>query len=338
MSHSSPAITVILPFFNAQNTLGEALMSIQKQTHCDFECIMINNNSSDQSCKIARYFEESDARFHLIHEDRQGVVYASNAGSKLTRSKYTARMDADDEALPDRLKLQYHYLENNQNTHAVGGLVKYRGYQKNTEGFARYVDWSNSLKHHEEIYNRCFIESPIINPTAMWRTELAENYGLYKSGDFPEDYEMWLRWLENDLVIEKVNDYVLKWYDSDKRLTRTHSAYTEEAFYRIKTQYLVRRLKKINNHFPEVYIWGASKRSRQRADLLNQHGISIRAYIDTKTSRQLVGAHVIYYKNLPKKENAFILVYMGLDHARKKICDFLQSKGYKEGKNFILVS
>ncbi len=287
MIKGNPKVSVILPFYNAAETLVRAIESIASQSLKDFECILINNNSTDKSVGIAKGWMEKDKRFVLIHEKRQGVMFASNAGSDIARGRYIARMDADDWSFPNRLERQAGFLDDNSEYGVVAGLVEHIPHSENTKGFARYVDWVNSVQTYQEILNSRFIESPIPNPSAMWRKEVAGKHGMYRSGDFPEDYEMWLRWLSKGIKIIKLSETVLKWHDSDTRLTRTNSIYSDSAFYRIKTKYLADWLKKNNPFHPQITIWGASRISRRRARLLKQYGIEIEYYIDTKRGRQL---------------------------------------------------
>lgn len=332
-----PKVSVILPFFNAGPTLNRAIESIASQSLKSFECILINNNSTDKSVEIAKNQIETDKRFILIHEKTQGVMFASNAGSEQARGKYIARMDSDDYAYSNRLKLQAGFLDANPEYGAIAGLVKYISHSENTKGFARYVDWVNSVQTYREILNNRFIESPIVNPSAMWRKEIAEKYGMYKSGDFPEDYEMWLRWLSKGVKIKKLGETVLKWHDSDTRLTRTQSIYSDSAFYRIKTKYLAIWLEKNNPFHPRIVVWGASRISRRRARLLKQYGIEIECYIDIKRNRQL-DKEVVYYNEIPHPDKIFILTYIKQMNARDEIQNFLHSRGYKEGLNYLLVS
>ena len=337
MSASPPLISVILPFFNAEKTLNRAIESIANQTSAQFECILINNNSNDRSCDIALDWTKKDSRFILIHEKHQGVMFASNIGSKHAQGKYIARMDADDVSFPNRLELQCDFLENETEFGAVSGLVEYVPHHENTNGFQRYVNWVNSVQTYQDIRNNMFVESPVVNPTAMWRREIALKHGMYKYGDFPEDYELWLRWLSLGVKIKKLDAIVLKWCDSETRLTRTHPIYCEAAFYRIKTQYLVKWLEINNPHNPIVAIWGASRISRKRTKLLFDYGIEISYYIDIKKSRQF-DQKLVYYKEIPPPGNDFILVYIKNHDSKAKIAKFLKSKDYQEGKHFIFVS
>ncbi len=280
---------------------------------------------------------KSDKRFILIIEKKQGVVFASNAGSSLAKGNYISRMDSDDWAFPNKLKLQADFLDIHSDFGAVATLVEHIPHNDNTGGFARFVEWSNSIQTFQEISNRRFIEQPIVNPTAMWRKEVARKYGMYSHGDFPEDYELWLRWLYNGLKIKKIPEVLLKWYDSDSRLTRTDDIYSDNSFYRIKTKYLAEWLKKNNPFHPKVAIWGASRISRRRAKLLKQYGINICCYIDTKKGRQL-DHKVFYYEDIPSSKEIFVLSYIKQMDNRAQIRTYLNSKGFIEGENYLQVS
>jgi len=335
--NTNPKVTVLLPFFNAEATLERAITSIAHQTFNDFECILIDNNSTDLGTDIAAGWLKKDKRFILISEKKQGPAWASNTGYEASIGRYIARMDADDWSYPDRLEKQVKFLDEHPDFGAVGGLVEHVGHSELTKGFERYVSWSNSIRDYHDISNRRFIELPVVNPSAMWRREVVEEYGLYRSGDFPEDYEMWLRWLGAGVKVHKLSEVVLKWYDSDHRLTRNHSSYRDKAFYEIKSKFLAEWLAKHNQHHPEVAIWGASRISRRRARMLLTYGIDICCYIDIKRSRDL-DKPVLYYSEIPDPEKIFILTYIKQMNARDEIQSFLHSRGFIEGKNYLLIS
>ena len=335
--NSTPKISVIIPFYNAEKTLERAIQSIALQSFSDFECILINNNSTDNSLKIAQHFTNTDNRFKLISEQKQGVMFASNTGWKASKGQYIARMDADDWSHPDRLKMQNTFLDKNPDFEVITTQVNHISHSEFTGGMARFVEWSNAIISYEEILNNQFIEMPIVNPTAMWRRETAEQNGMYLHGDFPEDYEMWLRWLNAGVKIKKLESKLLNWYDSDGRLSRTDPIYSDSSFYKIKTKYLAKWLKKHNPFHPNVAVWGASRISRKRAKLLEEHGINICCYIDTKKNRQL-DHPVFYYEDIPSPEKIFVLTYIKQKEAREEIREFLPQKGFTEGVNFMLVS
>lgn len=329
----TPAITVVLPYFNAEKTLGSAVESVLRQTFSDFELILVNNNSTDGSERIAEHFASLDPRVRLVEEKRQGVAFASNIGFELASAPLLARMDADDEMFPVRLEKQADYLNSRKAIGLVGGQVEYHGEAAN-EGFRHYVEWSNSLTRPEDLFTNRFVELPIVNPTIMFRKKLFEKHGGYIDGEFPEDYEMILRWMENGVVMGKINLPVLKWYDRPKRLTRTDPRYSETAFYQMKSRYLTNYLTASSKD--RIWIWGAGKLSRRRSSILEHHGIQIKGYIDIKPRNLSVPC--IDYSEIPDRGNIFILSYVSNRGKREEIKKYLLGRGYIEGRDFLLVA
>jgi len=332
-----PLVSVVLPYYNAETTLDRAIRSIVRQNMEDWELILVDNGSTDNSSRVAENHASGDLRIRLVYEPERGVVHASNTGCHIARGAYIARMDADDESLPQRLGLQSDFLNKHVDYGAVAGRVEHVGEPGSTGGFGRFVAWSNALVSYIDILNRRFIEQPLVNPSAMWRRETMLTHGLYRSGDFPEDYEMWLRWLQEGVKIGKLEEMVLKWYDSPGRLTRTHARYSDQAFYRVKSRYLAEWLEQHNPFHPSVWVWGASRISRRRARILEEYGVRITAYIDTKATRQL-DQRLVYYQDLPRAGKGFILTYIRQMDNREKIRGYLEEKGYTEGRDFLMVS
>ena len=104
---SSPLVTVVIPAFNAESFIGEAIASIQCQTLDDWQLIVVDDGSADQTTPAARAAAGDDNRIRLIRFDRnQGISAASNAGFDAARGEFIARLDADDRSLPERLATQ----------------------------------------------------------------------------------------------------------------------------------------------------------------------------------------------------------------------------------------
>ncbi|MEE4285302.1 MAG: glycosyltransferase family A protein, partial [Mariniphaga sp.] len=136
-----PEVSVVLPYFNAENTLERAVESILSQTFPSFEILLVNNNSTDQSLTIAQYLAQKDSRIRLLNEPKQGVDHAMNCGLENSRGRFIARMDADDIAHPQRLEKQVRFLNENPGIGLVGSFVKYVSHNSGTGGFKRFVKW-----------------------------------------------------------------------------------------------------------------------------------------------------------------------------------------------------
>jgi len=329
-----PKISIILPYFNAEKTLKRSVVSILQQAFMNFELLLVNNNSTDNSFEIAVELAKKDSRIILLYEKNQGVVFATQKGFDNSKAKLIARADADDFWHKDKLLFQYKFLIKNINIDVVSCRVNFIGDTKN-DGMLTFVNETNEYLKHEDIAINRFSELQVINPTIMFRKEVALKYGLYKEGDFPEDYEMFLRWIEAGVKYHKLSEYLLDWYDSETRLTRTDKRYSFEAFYKIKSSYLFNYLKENNPHFPYVAIWGAGKRTKRRTKGLKYLGIKIKFFIDVDKNK-INGKEVIFYKDIPKKGKAYIVSFVNNRGIRKEIKYYLLSKKYSLAEDFII--
>lgn len=327
-------VSVILPFYNVKTTLERAVQSIIRQTFKDFELILVNNNSDDGSLKIIEKLVQTDSRIRLFNESRQGVVFAANTGMRAAKGKYIARMDADDIAHPERLALQLKHLEDTPHISISATQVNYKSEQTDLKDFNHFVNWSNSLKTWEEIYNNRFVEFPVVNPTLMFRKSTLEHIGYLEEGDFPEDYEWFLRAMAKGHQIEKLTTPLLDWSDSDLRLTRIDRRYRTEAFFQIKTKYLAEYLKAIDR--TRVWIWGAGKLGYKRSQWLQEHAIEIEGYIDIKKNKRLKNYPCIHFEDIHLTEQSFVLSYITNRNRRNEVRDFLCQKNYQEGKSYII--
>ena len=329
-----PAISVVLPYFNAEHTLEVAIQSTLEQSFTDFELILVDNGSTDHSATIAHRLAANDHRITLTQEPTRGVSFASNTGFRLAKAPLIARMDADDRMLPTRLKKQHDFMRQHPHIGLIGGQVQYIG-DETHEGFRHYVDWSNRLDSSEQLLLNRFVELPIVNPTILLRKSLFDQLGGYHHGDFPEDYEMILRWMAEGVEMGKVSAPVLEWHDVPNRLTRTDPRYATDAFFQTKAHYLAAWLKK-EVPLKDLWIGGAGKLGRRRSDMLKTHGIHVTGYIDVRP-RQLP-LPCIHFSDIPEPGRIFILSYVSNRGKREEVRHYLVSKGYVEGLDFLLAA
>ena len=117
-----PVLSIYMPVFNAGPYLAQALESILSQTLKNFEFIIVDDHSTDNSWKIIKSYSRRDSRIRILRNRLNlGVSLTSNIAISLARCKYLARMDADDISVPDRLEKQYKYLKSHRHTVVVGG-------------------------------------------------------------------------------------------------------------------------------------------------------------------------------------------------------------------------
>jgi len=335
---TAPRITVTMPCYNCGETVGHALDSVLAQTCGEFEVVAVDDGSEDDTAGVLAEYARRDSRVRFLSIEHGGVIRAANAAIDAARGRYIARMDADDEMLPDRLAAQARLLDDRPEIGLAGCLVRFGGCRESCAGYAHYVDWTNTLLTPEAISLNRFVEFPVPNPSIMFRRECVDEHGPYIRGDFPEDYELLLRWLEAGVKMAKVDEELMVWNDPPDRLSRTHPRYDVDAFYRIKTDYLVRWLKANNPFHPVVHILGSGRITRKRADLLLERGIEFAAYYDIdprKIGNIVNGLEVVDRNNIPPAGEAFCIPYVGTRGARDQIAEFLDGRGYVLGKHYI---
>lgn len=332
-----PPISILLPVRNAQDTLAAAIESVRAQTCADWELLAIDDGSNDRTSEILTTFAAQDRRIIVHRLPPRGITEALQLGCQEARGEYIARMDADDLMAPTRLEQQQAYLL----AHPAHGLVSCRVRFGGTEpGYAAHVDWINSLMTPEAMSLRRFVEAPVAHPSIMFRRSLLTAHGGYRSGDFPEDYELWLRWLQAGVQFGKVDAGLLTWNDPPHRLSRRDTRYSVDAFYRMKCLYLAAWLQQHAAH-REIWLWGAGRVTRRRFDALETHGIHITGFIDVDPSKRghhRDGRSVRLADDLPHLSHAFILAGVGARGAREKIHDHLTQRGWVEGRHFLLAA
>lgn len=343
----TPVVSVVLPVRNAAATLGRAVASISAQTLREWELVVVDDGSTDGTAEVLRGWAQREPRMRVLHRPAEGVVAASNAGLALARGRFVARMDADDEARPDRLAAQAEFLANpaQADVGVVASLVEYGGDRLVNAGYALHVDWVNSLVTPEAIALNRFVELPLAHPSMMFRRELVARWGSYEDGDFPEDYELCLRWLDAGVRMAKVPRVLLRWNDPPGRLSRTDPRYSPEAFFRLKAKWIAREVARLpagpDGSPRPVWVWGAGRPTRKRAACLERHGVRIAAYVDVD-AKKVTGAmggsglSVRAPAELPAPGSLCVLGYVSTRGARDLIRADLLRRGYVEGTDFLM--
>lgn len=184
-----PEVSVVMSVFNGGKYLELAIRSILEQSFQDFEFIIINDGSTDDSEKIIKEFALKDRRIRLISRENRGLVNSLNEGVNLARAPLIARMDADDIALPSRFSEQLKYLKKNPSIVCVGSdpiIIDDDG----DELIHLQTPSTNDMIQHLLLSGHC----PIEHPSVVFRKHIFMQLGGYrKKYETAEDYDLWLR-------------------------------------------------------------------------------------------------------------------------------------------------
>lgn len=186
-----PTISVVMAVHNGARYLREAVASILNQTFRDYELIIINDGSTDESPEIIRSF--ADPRIMLIEREHHGLTRSLNEGLRTARGTFIARMDGDDLSLPKRFEQQLAFLNAHPNVGILGiarQLIDHRGRLLSSPPAA-----ATPMKVRWSSLSKC----PFAHPTVMMRRSLLTTYNLAYDENFQEaqDYELWTRILHH---------------------------------------------------------------------------------------------------------------------------------------------
>jgi len=191
MSSENPFITVFTPNYNNSKYISETIESIINQEYSNFEYLIIDDYSSDQSWKIIQKYAEKDKRIKIIRNDRNlGIVKTRNKGFKnrSPRSKYFAIIDSDDISLVHRLGIQVEFLEKNHNYGLVGSNALIIDENSIIFGYRDYPSDNNEIRKKITRYN------PFTQSSILIRTKAINETGLYdEKWHVCQDYDYWLR-------------------------------------------------------------------------------------------------------------------------------------------------
>lgn len=197
---SKPLVSIIMPVFNTELYVKEAIESILQQTHANFELLIFNDGSTDNSKKIISSIKDSRIRF-FDHADNQGYLPHLNNGLQLAQGKYIARMDSDDISQPARLEKQVNFLEQNPDLDIIGSSIWLFSVNKKKIAIWTYPKEEGEFKARL-MSNTCFA-----HPSILFRRKLVDESRYYYDQEFypAEDYELWTR-----LKLQQVKFYCLE--------------------------------------------------------------------------------------------------------------------------------
>jgi glycosyltransferase involved in cell wall biosynthesis len=328
-------VSVVMPVRDGGDYLADAVGSILSQSFSALELLLVDDHSSDQAIASLPF---NDPRLVLLKNTGRGISSACNTGFTHARGEFIARMDADDISLPARIEAQFNYLQAHPAVAVCGACVSIFAQQELAGGNLRYQSWLNSCRSPEAIRRELFIESPIPNPTAMFRRESLQQLGGYLDPEWPEDYDLFLRVDEAGMKMGKPPQLLYRWREHAGRLTRSDERYHPRQFQAAKAHYLARY--RLPNKTP-VVIWGAGPGGRLMHDLLQKEGVEVRGFLDVHPRR--IGGRK---RNLPvwaideigRLPGTFVLVAVGAAGVRPRIREFMRRNERHEGEDYLFVA
>ena len=326
-------VSVLLPARNAALTLESCLASFSRQTEAHWECVIVDDGSTDATPVIARDAARRDPRFRVISIPHRGIVGALNEGLARCCAPLVARMDADDVMRRDRLERQAGLLDRDASLSAVGCHVRIFPRRTMSPRLREYEGWLNSLRSAEDVARDAFVECPVAHPSLMMGRRMAD-LG-YADHGWPEDYDLVLRALGAGMRIGVVPNRLVAWRDRHDSLSRTDQRYGLSRFTACKAHYLAAGFLSQSDRYILCGYGATGSALRRALAALGKHPSHIVELKPTRLGKRIHGAPVIPYRDLPEVAGPPIVVSVAREGPRAEARATLAALGFTDGRDFV---
>lgn len=338
-------IGILLPAYNSEATLAEALDSLGAQTFGDWETWVLDDGSTDSTAEVARTYQARDPRFRYVALPHRGIPATLNEGLRRCQTSLVGRMDGDDLCEPTRLEAQVALLEERPDVGVVATQIRsfHSDGSPPGSGMERYVRWVNRVLSPEDHFRERYVESSVAHSSILAPREvLADGY---RDLGWCEDYDFWLRLLQRGVRFAKVPEVLLAVRDEEDRISRNDYRYTQDALRRCKLDHLLDPEVGPLATRRRILFWGAGRVGKRWLRELPGFGVTVEAAVDLhprKLGRRIHGAQVIPPEELGTRwgrlESPFLLAGVGARGARVEIRAYLDTLGLRELEDYLFVA
>ena len=241
-------ISVIMSVYNGEKYLVQAIDSILNQTYQNFEFIIIDDCSTDNSSHILQEYAQKDSRIKIIKKEKnigiKGFIKNLNLGISIAKGKYIARMDADDISLPERFQKQVDFLENNPEITLVGAQLNLINEQNKITGEAI------AALQHRDIVKRITSQIQLFHPVIMFRKD--QNIQYREKFLYCEDYDLYLNLITQGKKLANLNEKLLNYRILANSISRKDDVFTKKLMLE-KALYFYQSRKKNGSDFYENF-------------------------------------------------------------------------------------
>ena len=315
-------ISILLPVFNTANYLEECIDSILQQEVTDWELIAVDDYSTDKSLELLNKYAEKDIRIKFFKNNKKGIAPALKLAFEKSTGQIITRMDSDDIMLPNKLsQLKNDLLKHGESQISVG-QVEYFAENGVGQGYRKYADWLNGLtaagNNFSEIYKECVVPSPC---WMCFKNDLIK-CGAFQEEIYPEDYDLVFRWRQAGYKIIPSDKILHRWRDRPDRTSRTDKNYLDNSYLQLKLDWFLK-----TDHDPTrpLVLWGAGKKGKRIARLLNEKNISFGWVTNNveKTGHEIRGVELRYFDILQKLKNPQIIIAVAAPDDQAEIKKYL---------------
>lgn len=234
---SGPLISAILPVYNGEAYLAEAVESILAQTYKNFELIIIDDGSTDGSLSLLKEYESLDSRIILVSRPNKDLVATLNESIELASGQWIARMDQDDISLPYRFHKQLERLERSSADICGCWVKSFGGLNRRTYKF---------YKTDQAIKIDMLFKNPFAHPSVMMRANLFRKLRYDNRCEKAEDYDLWERAAQSGLIMTNVPEVLLKYRKHDSQVSTKSTEIQQKVANEIRTRYWLHKIDSLD--------------------------------------------------------------------------------------------
>ncbi len=329
-----PLVSIITPFKNTSAFLEVCINSIINQTYTNWELLIIDDHSTDNSYALVEAYSKQDSRIKLYKNTGKGIIDALQMAFKNSSGAMITRMDSDDIMCPNKLAVLVDKLLTYGKQHVAVGLVEYFNANGVGPGYKSYETWLNNLtetgSNYTEIYKECVIPSP------CWMTYKEDLIACdaFNPNIYPEDYDLTFRFYKHGLKCIPCNEVLHKWRDYSTRTSRTHIHYAQNHFTTLKVLHF---LDIDYDTTKNLVIWGAGTKGKLMASLFIERQVPFQWICDNpnKIGKDIYGKKMLSFDALSQIKNPQSLITVANKEAQKEIKQYLQSLNLQPVKDYI---
>lgn len=320
-----PLISILTPFKNTADFLPECLNSIISQTYINWELLIVDDGSTDNSYKIVEKFANKDSRIKLFKNNGKGIIDALKTAYSNSSGTLITRMDSDDIMVNIKLNNMAYQLLKHGKGHISLGFVKYFSENGISDGYRKYETWLNNLtltgNNFSDLYKECVIASPC---WMVYKTDL-DRCDAFNPNRYPEDYDLVFRFYEAKLKCIPSNQILHYWRDYSWRTSRTHEHYAMNYFLDIKMFYFLKLNYDANR---PLVLLGAGGKGKTMAKQLIEANVKFTWICDNpnKIGRNIYDVFMHNYHKIHELENPQVLVSVANEEAQTEIKQLFNSK------------
>ena len=328
-----PLISILTPFKNSSQFLKACIDSIINQTYPNWELLIVDDHSRDESYELVASFAQKDDRVKLFRNNGHGIIDALKLAFTNCSGQLITRMDSDDIMAPDKLEIMSEQLKTFGKRHIALGLVNYFCEGTLGEGYSNYEKWLNELTktgaNYTEIYKECVIPSPC---WMVFHDDLMA-CGAFDRNIYPEDYDLAFRFYKQGLKCIPTGHILHHWRDYDTRTSRTDENYAANHFLKLKLDYFLELDRDANR---PLILWGAGFKGKFCAKILKKNKIS---FIWICNNPKKIGKHIYNIElhaiaTLSEFRQPQVIVTVANQTSQKRITAILENHQLEKAQDY----